>query len=271
MPPVPNTPAYCLATMGSFWFPYFSLNLYIHWCSYTFFLGNAPWVLMLIYLVSNSLSPTKIICKNKKHIFFPKIWATESFQNEFVRAKSLQSWVALCDAMDSSPPGSSAYGILQARMLESVAMFPSRGIFLTQVSNSYLWIWMFISNVTNLLILGFFHSISPSVPLKCLAKTKGPIVCTLLKMGALTECTLTIFFNIFMECFRFMSPQDHYLLALRPLPQSHNLCSREVQATAVPIDLTLLIKKRQATKHCVSALIIREGTINYIKSSKCSC
>ena len=115
------------------------------------------------------------------------------------------------------------------------------------------------------------HSTPICVPLKCLAKTKGPIVCALLKMGALTECTLTIFFNIFMECFRFMSPQDHYLLALRLLPQSHNLCSREVQATAVPIDLTLLIKKRQATEHCVSALIIREGTINYIKSSKCSC
>ena len=142
--------------MGSFWFPYFSLNLYIHWCSYTFFLGNAPWVLMLIYLVSNSLSPSKTICKNKKHIFFPKIWATESFKNEFVRAKSLQSWVALCDVIGSSPPGSSAYGILQARMLEWVAMFPSRGIFLTQGSNSHLWIWMFISNVTNLLILGFF-------------------------------------------------------------------------------------------------------------------
>ena len=153
--PIPNTSAFCLATMGIFWFPYFSLNLYIHWCSYTFFLGNAPWVLMLIYLVSNSISPPKSYAKIK-YFIFPKIWATESFQNEYVHAKSLQSWLTLCDAMDSSPPGSSVYGILQARMLEWVAMLSSRGIFLTQGSNSRLWIWMFISNVTNLLILGFF-------------------------------------------------------------------------------------------------------------------
>ena len=119
--PIPNTSAFCLATMGIFWFPYFSLNLYIHWCSYTFFLGNAPWVLMLIYLVSNSISPPKSYAKIK-YFIFPKIWATESFQNEYVHAKSLQSWLTLCDAMDSSPPGSSVYGILQARMLEWVTI-----------------------------------------------------------------------------------------------------------------------------------------------------
>ena len=182
--PIPNTSAYCSATIGIFWFPYFSLNLYIHWCSYTFFLGNAPWVLMLIYLVSKSLSPPKSYAKIKNIHFFPKIWATESFQDEYVHAKSLQSWLTLCDSMDSSPQGSSVYGILQARMLEWVAMLSSRGIFLTQGSNSRLWIWMFISNVTNLLILGFFplhftfrsHSTPICVLLKCLAKTKGPIV-----------------------------------------------------------------------------------------------
>ena len=136
--PIPNTWAYCLATIGIFWFPYFSLNLYIHWCSYTFFLGNAPWVLMLIYLVSKSLSPPKSYAKIKNIYFFPKIWATESFQDEYVHAKSLQSWLTLCDSMDSSPQGSSVYGILQARMLEWVAMLSSRGIFLTQGSNSRL-------------------------------------------------------------------------------------------------------------------------------------
>lgn len=115
------------------------------------------------------------------------------------------------------------------------------------------------------------YSTEPCVSHKRLAKIKGLIVCALLKMGALTECTLTIFFNIFMECFRFMSPSDRYLLALSLLSRSHNLCSREVQATVVPTDLPLLIKKRQATKHCVSALIIREGIIIYTESSKCSC
>ena len=42
-------------------------------------------------------------------------------------AKSLQSWLTLCDPIDGSPPGSSVPGILQARMLEWVAIPSSRG------------------------------------------------------------------------------------------------------------------------------------------------
>ena len=49
-------------------------------------------------------------------------------------AKSL-SCPTLCDPLDCSPPGSSVHGILQARILEWVAMLSSRGIFLTQGSN----------------------------------------------------------------------------------------------------------------------------------------
>ena len=37
-------------------------------------------------------------------------------------AKLLQSCLTLCDPMDSSPPGSSIPGILQARILEWVAI-----------------------------------------------------------------------------------------------------------------------------------------------------
>ena len=37
-------------------------------------------------------------------------------------AKSLQSCPTLCDPIDSSPPGSAVPGILQARMLEWVAI-----------------------------------------------------------------------------------------------------------------------------------------------------
>ena len=40
--------------------------------------------------------------------------------------KSLQSWLTLCDPMDCSLPGSSVHGILQARILEWVAMSSSR-------------------------------------------------------------------------------------------------------------------------------------------------
>ena len=44
-------------------------------------------------------------------------------------AKSLQSCPPLCDPTDSSPPGSSVPGILQARILEWVAISFSRGSF----------------------------------------------------------------------------------------------------------------------------------------------
>ena len=44
-----------------------------------------------------------------------------------VCAKSLQSCPAFCDSMDCSPPGSSVHGILQARILEWVAVSFSRG------------------------------------------------------------------------------------------------------------------------------------------------
>ena len=44
-----------------------------------------------------------------------------------MRAKSHQLCLTLCDPMDCSHPGSSVHGILQARILEWVAMPFSRG------------------------------------------------------------------------------------------------------------------------------------------------
>ena len=41
-------------------------------------------------------------------------------------AKLLQSCLTLCDPVDCSPPGSSVHGILQARILEWVAISFSR-------------------------------------------------------------------------------------------------------------------------------------------------
>ena len=42
-------------------------------------------------------------------------------------AESFQSCLTLCDPMDCSPPGSSAHGMLQSRILEWFAMPSSRG------------------------------------------------------------------------------------------------------------------------------------------------
>ena len=51
-------------------------------------------------------------------------WAGQSAQRH---GKSLQSCPILCDPMDCSPPGSSAHGILQAKILEWVVTPSSRG------------------------------------------------------------------------------------------------------------------------------------------------
>ena len=60
-----------------------------------------------------------------------------------MKVKSL-SRVHLCDPVDCSLPGSTVHGILQARILEWVAISFSRGSSLTQGSNPsllhYRWI-----------------------------------------------------------------------------------------------------------------------------------
>ena len=66
-------------------------------------------------------------------VFFEiaNVWKTDLMSKQRViaskRAKSLQSCPTLCDPMDCSPPGSTVHGILQARILEWVAMPSSRG------------------------------------------------------------------------------------------------------------------------------------------------
>ena len=57
----------------------------------------------------------------KALVFYEHVWT----------CMYVQLHLTLCDPMDCSPPGSSVHGILQARMLEWVAIFYSRS-FLTQ-------------------------------------------------------------------------------------------------------------------------------------------
>ena len=63
-------------------------------------------------------------------------WKTCSYDLMCVHAKLLQSCLTLCNPMDCSLPGSSVHGILQARILEWVAMASSRGS--SQPSNLFL-------------------------------------------------------------------------------------------------------------------------------------
>ena len=62
-------------------------------------------------------------------------WQPDGPLSQSSTCRSAPSCLTLCDPMDCSPPGSSVHGILQARVLEGVAMPSSRGIFLTQGSN----------------------------------------------------------------------------------------------------------------------------------------
>ena len=59
-------------------------------------------------------------------LFAQGLWCMSSAQL-CVCAQSLQSCLTLCYLIDCSPPGSSVYRILQARILEWVAMPSSRG------------------------------------------------------------------------------------------------------------------------------------------------
>ena len=59
-------------------------------------------------------------------------------KNIWVCAKSFHSCLTLYDPVDCSPPGSSIHGILQAKLLEWIAIPFTRGIFLTQGSNPSL-------------------------------------------------------------------------------------------------------------------------------------
>ena len=58
-------------------------------------------------------------------------WLSDRTAATSVHAKSLQSFLTLGDPVHWSPPGSSVHWILQARVLEWVAMPSSRGIFPT--------------------------------------------------------------------------------------------------------------------------------------------
>ena len=59
-----------------------------------------------------------------------------TYMHACMPAKSRQSCPTLWDPMDSSPPGSSVHGILQARILEWVAIF-----FSNLIAKSHLTLW----------------------------------------------------------------------------------------------------------------------------------
>ena len=81
----------------------------------------------LLHFSSNLLSSQRI---NVKSLLFSPSLLCCSFSKpavQYVCAQSLQSGPILCNLMDCNTPGSSVHGIVQARILEWVAMHCSRG------------------------------------------------------------------------------------------------------------------------------------------------
>ena len=58
-----------------------------------------------------------------------------------VHTQLIQLYLTLCDPMDSSPSGSSVHGILQARILEWVAMTSSRGFSWPRNQTCVSWVF----------------------------------------------------------------------------------------------------------------------------------
>ena len=82
-------------------------------------------------MLLRDLRPNKIV-RSKNDI------SVNSFNDSHITAaaaKLLQSCPTLCDPMDSSPPGSSVHGILQAGLLEWVAIsFSSHILYLIYIT-----------------------------------------------------------------------------------------------------------------------------------------
>ena len=91
-----------------------------HGCGWT--PGGEAWR-AAVHGVANSrtwLSDWTESLKNNENITYQILWDAAAVA--VAAAKSLQSCPTLCDPKDSSPPGSSVHRILQARMLEWVAI-----------------------------------------------------------------------------------------------------------------------------------------------------
>ena len=142
-------------------------------------------------------------------------------------AKLLQLSPTLCDSMDYSPEGSSVHGILQARILEWVAMPSSRG-------SSWPRNWICISQsswIGRWVLYHEYHVGSTNVPISVtssfpqLAAPNSPLFLPPLNIHSkeydpLISCFI---FNIILE-------KSMYLLSLMWAPGDH----RMVRVTFVP-------------------------------------
>ena len=80
---------------------------------------------MLLIIIFNNSNPCSLITFTAASFPLKECWGSPSVDSPVLSVA--QSGPTLCDPMDYSPTGSSVHGILQARMLEWIAMPFSRG------------------------------------------------------------------------------------------------------------------------------------------------
>ena len=88
--------------------------------------------------VSKNKKPNQIMSRRPKQVFLQgRHTDSQEAHEKMLNSESevAQSCPTLCDPMDCSLPGFSVHGIVQARVLEWVAIAFSQGIFPTQGSN----------------------------------------------------------------------------------------------------------------------------------------
>ena len=104
-----------------------------------------------------------------------QLWNCRDWGRTHISALRAPSFPTLCDPMDCSPPGSSVHGILQARVLEWVAVLLCRGPSrpTDRTCLSYVGRWILL-------------------PLSCLETTAFLLYCTLLLACFLDHCSKTI-------------------------------------------------------------------------------
>ena len=100
------------------------------------------WICLILALASTS---TTIYRLSKCYVYY-RVWLSNIFiakvmmKVKVVKVLATQLCPTLCDSMDWSVEGSSVHGIYQARMLEWIAMSPSRG-------SSQLRAWPCVSRI----------------------------------------------------------------------------------------------------------------------------
>ena len=92
----------------------------------TFWIGNQNQTFILLFWFTIAIN--KVLFNNKHYYYaYMQPLSSKSLPSSLPLQRTRESYPTLYSPTDHSPPGSSVYGIFQARVLEQVAISYSRG------------------------------------------------------------------------------------------------------------------------------------------------